>query len=170
MDSNYHIHTDGSFDVASHLGGWAFVVYEGDCQRYAASGSAPGISNNSFEILALLNAMSWIATAIPTRTVTLWTDSVYAIEGCLRWRAIWRSNGWRQITAKQHVRRRKIPDMVIWRELDDLLQRHPHVAVQWCKGHAGVIGNELADRQARDAAQTPPTLRKSVPGMPLPSN
>ncbi|WP_079211240.1 ribonuclease H family protein [Brucella pituitosa] len=154
MDSSYHIHTDGSFDFASHSGGWAFIVYEGDCQLHAASGSAPGLSNNSFEVLAVLNAMSWIATAIPTRKVTLWTDSVYVIEGCHRWRAIWRSNGWKRITAKPHVRHRKIADREIWRQLDALLERYPQVGVQWCKGHAGVIGNELADRQARHAART----------------
>ncbi|GAA5628194.1 ribonuclease HI [Brucella sp. NBRC 12953] len=170
MDSNYHIHTDGSFDIASRAGGWAFNVYEGDFERYAASGSASGLSNNSFEVLAVLNAMRWIATAIPARTVTLWTDSVYVMEGCHRRRAIWRSNGWRRINANQHVRPRKIPDREIWRELDDLLQRFPQVAVEWCKGHAGVIGNELADRQARHAARTPLTLKASAPKALLPSS
>lgn len=163
MDSSYHIHTDGSFDVASHSGGWAFIVYEGNCQRYAASGSAPGISNNSFEILAVLNAMNWIATAMPTCAVTLWTDSAYVMEGCHRWRAIWRNNGWKRLTAKRHLRRRTIPDMEIWRKLDHLLERYPHVAMTWCKGHAGVIGNELADRQARNAAQTAFATRLNNP-------
>lgn len=162
IDSTYHIHTDGSFDVASHAGGWAFIVYEGERQRYSASGRASGLSNNSLEVLAVLNAMLWVAMVIPTGSVTLWSDSVHVMEGCYRWRTIWRSNGWKRITAKRHVRRRQIPDMEIWRQLDDLLERYPHVAVEWCKGHAGVTGNELADRQARNAARATLTHRASV--------
>ncbi|MGG6893762.1 ribonuclease H family protein [Rhizobium sp. BR 315] len=149
-----HTYTDGSFDAAHSSGGWAFVVYEGDRQLYAACGKGAGTSNNTFEVLAVLNAMVWITTEASAQSVTLWTDAVHVVEGCRRWRAIWRANGWKRITPNAHSRRRPIPDREIWQQLDDLLVRHPHVVVAWCQGHSGAEGNELADILARNAARS----------------
>jgi ribonuclease HI len=153
MTTTLSIYTDGSFDPSSRQGGWAFVVEEDGLQLHVASGRAAGASNNSFEVLAVLNAVSWVATEAPSRGVTVWTDAVHVIEGCRRWRVIWRTNGWKRITASSHARRRPIPDREIWQRLDELLERHPHVVVEWCKGHAGTAGNELADSLARRAAR-----------------
>ncbi|MFK3691225.1 ribonuclease H [Agrobacterium tumefaciens] len=153
MADPLHIFTDGSFNDASRSGGWAFVVREAGNQIHSASGKAGGTSNNTFEVLAVLNAMSWIAVEAPTRAVTLWTDAVHVIEGCNRYRAIWRNNGWKRITPNQHTRRRPIPDNEIWQKLDTLLERHPLVTVEWCKGHSGSVGNEHADALARQAAR-----------------
>ncbi len=152
MTDSLHIYTDGSFNAASHSGGWAFVVYEGDRQLYAGCGKEAGTSNNTFEVLAVLNAMAWIASEASAQPVTLWTDAAHIIEGCRRWRAIWRTNGWKRITPNPHTRRRRIHDMEIWQQLDRLLEQHPNVVVEWCKGHSGAAGNELADILARDAA------------------
>jgi ribonuclease HI len=154
MTDALHTYTDGSFDAANSSGGWAFVVYEGDRPLYAACGKEAGTSNNTFEVLAVLNAVAWIAAEVPARSVTLWTDAAHVIEGCRRWRAIWRTNGWKRITRNSHARRRSIPDMEIWRQLDGLLERHPQVVVEWCKGHSGAGGNELADILARNAARS----------------
>jgi ribonuclease HI len=121
MSDALHIFTDGSFDDASSSGGWAFVVHEAGHQVHSASGRTVGTSNNTFEVLAVLNALSWIAVEAPTRAVTLWTDAVHVIEGCRRYRAIWRNNGWKRITPNQRTRRRPIPDRNIWQQLDSLL-------------------------------------------------
>lgn len=153
MKDSLHIHADGSFDAAACTGGWAFVVHQGGLQLHASSGRAAGTSNNGLEVLAVLNTMLWVAAEAPAHPVTLWTDSVHVVDGCVRWRAIWRNNGWKRITANAHARRRPIPDMDLWQKLDVLLERCPQVAVEWCKGHAGAAGNELADRLARDAAR-----------------
>ena len=153
MTEIFRIDADGSFDAATGTGGWAFVVYQSDCQHHVSSGRAAGTSNNRFEVLAALNAMAWVAAEAPADTVTLRTDSLHVVEGCTRWRAIWRNNGWKRITANAHARRRLIPDRDLWQELDMLLERCPNVAVEWCKGHAGEAGNELADRLAREAAR-----------------
>ncbi|MBB5574394.1 MULTISPECIES: ribonuclease H family protein [Rhizobium] len=152
MTDALHTYTDGSFDAASRSGGWAFVVYERDRQLYADYGNGIGTSNNTFEVLAVLNAMAWIAAEAPARSVTLWTDAVHVIEGCCRWRAIWRTNGWKRITPNPHARRRPINDMEIWQQLDRLLDQRPNVVVKWCKGHSGAGGNELADTLARNTA------------------
>nr|WP_234896924.1 RNase H family protein [Sinorhizobium meliloti] len=145
------IYTDGSFDAASRSGGWAFVVMEADRQVHVAHGAMDGPSNNSFEVLSVLNAISWLEKEAPTSPVIIWTDSAHVVEGCGRWRFIWRGNGWKRIRSNLNERRRTIPDVKLWQELDALLERNPHVRIRLCKGHSGVLGNEHADVAAKAA-------------------
>ena len=151
MSTALDVFADGSFDPATFSGGWAFVVLEEGRQVHAFSGSAEGASNNSLEVLAALRAMAWIEAEQAGRSVTLWTDSVHVIEGCRRWRTIWRGNGWKRINANPRARRRSIPDLLLWQELDALIERNPHVGIEWCRGHSGNAGNDHADMLARRA-------------------
>ncbi|MBD9596950.1 ribonuclease HI [Ensifer sp. ENS05] len=151
MTDTLNAYADGSFDAASRSGGWAFVVMEGDRQLYAAHGTMTGSSNNTFEVLSVLQATSWIASEAPASAATIWTDSAHVVEGCNRWRSIWRGNGWRRVRANSHERRRTIPDLKHWQELDGLLERNPLVRIQLCKGHSGIPGNEQVDAAARAA-------------------
>jgi ribonuclease HI len=151
MTDALHIYADGSFDAKSRSGGWAFVVMHGSCQMHLASGSMTAISNNTVEVLSVVQAVSWVEREAPTAPAVIWTDSAHVVEGCSRWRFIWRSNGWKRMRANSHERRRTIPDAEMWQQLDRLLERNPQVRIQLCKGHAGVAGNELADAAARAA-------------------
>lgn len=151
MTDTLQIYADGSFDAASRSGGWAFVVMEADRQVHVAQGTMDGPSNNSFEVLSVLNAISWLEKEAPTSPVIIWTDSAHVVEGCGRWRFIWRGNGWKRIRSNSNERRRTIPDVKLWQELDGLLERNPLVRIQLCKGHSGIQGNELADEAARVA-------------------
>ncbi|MBO0129643.1 ribonuclease H family protein [Agrobacterium burrii] len=151
MTDILHIYADGSFDAASGSGGWAFVVMDGDQQIHAAAGSTPRPSNNTFEVLAVIQALSWLEREAPTVTAVIWTDSAHVVEGFDRWRHIWRGNGWKRVRANYHERRRPIPDAELWQELDDLLLRHRGVRIQLCKGHSGIAGNLMANKAARAA-------------------
>lgn len=148
----FHIYADGSFDAASRSGGRAFVVVEGDCQIHTSSGAMLGPSNNTFEILAVIQALSWLEREASTAAAVIWTDSAHVVEGCGRWRHIWRGNDWKRVRANSHERRRAIPDAFLWQELDALLERIPQVRIQLCKGHSGTVGNEIADAAARSAS------------------
>ncbi|MBP1849806.1 RNase H family protein [Rhizobium halophytocola] len=161
MHDSLQIFTDGSFDAASASGSWAFVVMEGERQVFSDSGVDKGASNNAFEVLAAAKAMGWIGGAAKDRPVTLWTDSRHVLEGCHHWRAIWRNNGWKRITANPRLRRRAIPDAALWQQLDSLLESNRHVVVKLCKGHAGLAGNEQADALARDAYRAAARLPRS---------
>jgi ribonuclease HI len=149
-----HIYTDGSFDAASNTGGWAFVVSDGELQLHAASGSEAGPTNNSFEVLAAVKAISWIDAHAAGQAVTLCTDSNHVVEGCRRWRAIWRNNGWQRIDPNPRSRRRSIPDAALWQKLDALLAKNSMVELQLCKAHSGNAGNDQADALARNAARS----------------
>ncbi|GEO85556.1 MULTISPECIES: RNase H family protein [Alphaproteobacteria] len=151
MTDTLHIYADGSFDAASRSGGWAFVVMDANRQIHAAAGAATGSSNNTFEVMSVVEAVSWLASEAPTATAFISTDSAHVVEGCSRWRSIWRGNGWKRVRANSHERHRPIPDVKLWQELDALLERNPQVRIQLCKGHSGIVANELADAAARAA-------------------
>ena len=151
MTDQLAIYAEGSFDAASRSGGWAFVVMVGDRLIHTNSGTIPGPSNNTFEVLSVMRAVSWIEREAPMAAAVIWTDSAHVVEGCDRWRHIWRGNGWKRVRANSHGRRRAIPDARLWQQLDELLNRNPHVRIQLCKGHIGIAGNEMADSAARAA-------------------
>jgi ribonuclease HI len=156
---------DGSFDAKTQLGGWAVVVLDDDRRVHVASGTAEGPSNNSFEVLAALQALVWLDANAKGRPVILRTDSFHVVEGCHRWRAIWRGNGWSRINPNPQARRRKIPDANLWRQLDALLTRNPGATIEWCKGHSGVLGNENADAMAAEALAHAKLLASAVEGV-----
>ena len=150
MTAALEIYTDGSYDPVAQLGSWVFVVFEAEQQFHAARGMETGLTNNAFEVMAVMNALLWLDAHAPGRTARLWTDSAHVVEGCHRWREIWRTNGWKRINPNSRARKRQIPDGALWRNVDRLLLRNPNVDISWCKGHAGIAGNDLADVLARN--------------------
>lgn len=151
MKDILQVYADGSFDAATQFGGWAFVVMDGDRHIHNAADAVIGDSNNTFEVMSVVKAVSWLEAERPTIPAIIWTDSAHVLEGCSRWRFIWRGNGWKRVRANSHERRRPIPDVKRWQELDAQLERNPQIRIQLCKGHSGVTGNEYADVAARDA-------------------
>jgi ribonuclease HI len=149
MTEIFQVYADGSFDAASRSGSWAIVVMKGDRQIHVAADKTTGNSNNTFEVLSVLRAASWLEAESSQLAAVIWTDSAYVVEGCCRWRLIWRGNGWKRVRSNPHERRRSIPDADVWCELDGLLERNPQIEVQLCKGHSGIPGNDQADAAAR---------------------
>lgn len=50
MSEILDLYADGSFDVATRSGGWAFMVMDGHSQIHTSRGAMPGPSNNTFEV------------------------------------------------------------------------------------------------------------------------
>ncbi|GBM23903.1 hypothetical protein AVEN_208528-1 [Araneus ventricosus] len=83
------------------------------------------------EILALLKAVEH-AVSLPTQQLTILVDNQASINSAAN--------------PKSHNS--------IARKIFKLLHSHPHIRVSWIKAHVGYIGNEEADRLAKEAAET----------------
>ena len=148
VGSFFEVFTDGSFDPTSKTGGWAFVVFGGSDQVFAAFGGEAQTANNAMEVLAILKACEWLADNSAGEEAIIHTESVYALNGCIRWRHIWRSNKWRKRTPNGRGRSRSVADAPYWKAIDMLLNQNQSITIEWCKAHVGTDGNELADRLA----------------------
>jgi len=149
VGSHLDVFTDGSFDPLSKTGGWAFAVFCGYAQVFAAFGGEARTANNTMELLAIVKACEWLADNSAGSEAIIHTDSAYAVNGCTRWRHIWRSNKWRKRTPNGQGRSRSVPDAAYWQALDPLLNQNPDIRIEWCKAHVGVAGNEVADSLAQ---------------------
>jgi ribonuclease HI len=89
--SEQHIYADGSFDATTHSGGWAFVIMEAEVHIYEDAGTTLGSSNNTLEFLSVVKAASWLEAEAPSSAAVIWTDSAHVVDGCNRWRFIWRA-------------------------------------------------------------------------------
>jgi ribonuclease HI len=76
--------------------------------------------------------------------VVLHTDSTYVKNGITSWLANWKRNNWKTAAKKP------VKNADLWQALDQATQRH-QIDWRWVKGHAGVAGNEIADRLANEA-------------------
>ncbi|XP_005662827.1 ribonuclease H1 isoform X2 [Sus scrofa] len=104
-------------------------------------------TNQRAEIHAACKALE-LAKAQNISKLVLYTDSMFTINGITSWVPGWKKNGWRTSTHKEVVNKED------FQELERLAQG---MDVQWMHvpGHAGFIGNEEADRLAREGAKQP---------------
>ena len=97
------------------------------------------------ELKAALEAL-WALP--PGSEVTLYSDSMYLVNGMSEWSAKWKKCGWK----KSPNATEQVKNADLWQELDAAASRH-RVTWQWVRGHSGVPGNERADRLAARGLQ-----------------
>lgn len=76
-----------------------------------------------------------------TYVLVLHTDSQYCKNGIESWIKGWKKNGWKTANKKP------VKNQDLWMRLDEL-QQAKSVRFEWVAGHAGIEGNEEADRLA----------------------
>lgn len=143
-----HVYADGCYEPESETGGWAFVAYRDGLEIASRFGHIERSSNNAMELSALLEAAAWVSANAAGEAAIVWSDSVYAVNGCNQWRHVWRNSGWRKKAAGSNARSRTIANPELWKAIDDVLSGNALLTVTWCKGHSGIPGNEKADRLA----------------------
>ena len=149
-----HVFVDGCFEPRSGQGGWAFVAYRDGVEIASGFGSLEDTANNAMELTAVIEAAIWISRTAPGVAAVIWSDSVYAVEGCNRWRPIWKNNGWRKSNPNGKARNRAISDAELWKAVDGELSKNPLISIAWCKGHSGIEGNERADELSDQGRRT----------------
>ncbi len=142
MSDRTFVYTDGACSGNPGPGGWGWAVAP-DGEPHG-SGGAPHTTNQRMEIMAVLEALR----SVPGE-VTIVSDSTYVVN-CFRdrWYVNWRRNGWK------NSKKEPVANADLWKPLIELVeQRRPEF--RWVKGHSGDRMNDLVDRLAVAAAQSP---------------
>jgi ribonuclease HI len=102
-------------------------------------------TNNRMELTAALAALKAFAKLeIPSRTITVFTDSQYVQKGMTSWLKSWKQNGWRTGD------RKPVKNRDLWEQLDELSADFL-IEWRWVRGHAGNEYNERCDRMTQQA-------------------
>jgi ribonuclease HI len=131
------IYADGACRGNPGPGGWGVLLRQGATERELFGGE-PATTNNRMELRAVIEGLR--ALGEPS-VVKVMTDSQYVQKGISEWIRGWKARGW--LTAD----RKPVKNAELWRALEAAAAPH-QVEWIWVKGHAGVEGNERADRLA----------------------
>lgn len=140
------IYADGCCEPNPGVGGWGFVAYLDGREIYSECGGDDSTTNNVMEITGALMALRWLAGRADRGVARLICDSRYVVDGCNDWRHGWKKKNWKQ-GDKERL------NAGLWRELDAELTARP-LRLEWCRGHAGIVGNERADRLSQDGRRS----------------
>jgi ribonuclease HI len=133
--------TDGACKGNPGPGGWAAILIYGP-HRKELVGSEPHTTNNRMELKAAIEGLRALKEPCEVEIVT---DSEYLKKGVTEWLPRWKRTGW-ATASRQSVRNQDL-----WRELDELSQRHRTRWI-WTRGHADDPDNLRADELASRAA------------------
>lgn len=131
------IYADGCCEPNPGPGGWGYVAYLDGKEIHNEMGGCTATTNNVMELTGALMALRWLAGRADRVGARLLCDSQYVVNGCNDWRHGWKKKGWRRGEGA-------LANADLWKELDAALTAMP-LRLEWCKGHAGIIGNERAD-------------------------
>lgn len=128
------IHTDGSCETQTRLGGWAAVLQCGEHQR-VLQGSAADTTVNAMELTAVIEALKALKQA--GSAVQLFSDSNYVVRGVNEWLSDWIKRGWKNARGEQ------VANLDLWQQLKTLLDQHT-VNLTWIPHEQNAHADELA--------------------------
>lgn len=134
------IYCDGACQGNPGKSGSGVVIYDGGDKpvllygEYNANGT-----NNTAELNALHKALELASQA---SQAIIYSDSKYSIDCITTWAYGWKRNGWKK-------RGGEIKNLEVIKATHELYELHKaKITIKHVKGHAGIEGNELADRMA----------------------
>lgn len=147
----YSLYTDGACQPNPGTGGWAFVLRSQGPDVYIQQGSCLNTTNNRMELSAVLHGLRlFLDVASSEDSLTLYSDSMYLINGILEWSLKWRTNDWQ---------RGKFPDQKpvlnidLWKAIRECADRI-RLQCSHVPGHSGHLYNELVDKLAVEMIAT----------------
>jgi ribonuclease HI len=103
------------------------------------------VTNNIAEIAGATFGLE-VGAKHNIKDFTLYTDSMYVVNGATQWLPGWKQNGW--------IKRDGMPvsNKNEWLALDNnlalLKEKGVKVEIKWVKGHSTYLGNQIADKYA----------------------
>jgi len=140
MTNRVVIYTDGACRGNPGPGGWGVILSYASKQK-TLNGYEAETTNNRMELTAAIEGLRALSRSCD---VDLNTDSKYVLQGINEWIDNWKTNGWKTAAKKP------VKNADLWEQLDEQVLRH-RIKWNWVKGHAGIEGNEEADRLANEA-------------------
>lgn len=133
------VYTDGSSSKNGKpdcIAGWAFVIPDFHGKMIVRYGYLPeGSSNNKGEIIGVLKACEMFSKQDYFLPV-IHSDSRYVINSCNEWRKDWANSNYEGVK-----------NINLLKPLFDFIDTSRNKPIlKWVKGHAGNVGNELADK------------------------
>ena len=155
------IYTDGSTRKknkrgANNEGGFGYIVYDENGKIIDAySEQVENTTNNEMELTALVSVIEKFGIEDTWDCPIIYSDSMYAINCLTVWSQSWKQNGWKRANGEN------IENLPIIKRGVELLDSGKHnVTIEYCKGHNGIEGNELADKLATGEISTEEVLNK----------
>lgn len=142
--AKYHTFTDGACSGNPGPGGWGLVIMNEDESEiiFLEHDSENPTTNNRMELKAMICAFGY-AESHPTDQFIIYSDSAYVVNSINSWMRGWASNGWR------NSKKQTVENVDLMQALWGYISRpFFNAEVVKCSGHAGEIGNELADAAA----------------------
>ncbi|KRL02681.1 ribonuclease H family protein [Liquorilactobacillus capillatus] len=120
---------------------WAFLLkIEG--KEIARSGGEYGATNNRMEIMALLQALSFLKKQdLQNKTILATLDSRYVLDAIQKkWLYSWKKRGWKTASGTE------VANKELWVKMAELLPHFKQLIFQWTKGHQKNKGNIFVDQ------------------------
>lgn len=103
-------------------------------------------TNNAAEVDAFYFVIQYLLDHAAVKEIQIFTDSDYLRKGITEWRKIWESSSFTKQDGTEV--RNKERWIRIFEQIDQLKELGITLRVDWIKGHADKLGNELADGRA----------------------
>jgi len=138
------IYCDGACKGNPGYSGSGIIIYKDNKIIRMAGAFEESGTNNTAELKALIHSLK-IAERINEKCI-IKTDSSYSRNSIIEWAYSWKKKGWKK--------KGGIKNLDLIKEahtLYDLLKEN--VVIEHVKGHAGIEGNEEADKMANYAVE-----------------
>ena len=142
-DTNISIYCDGACSGNPGRAGSGLALYKNNEKpvlyygNYVANGT-----NNIAELNALYKALLLANETNTDEKVMILSDSKYSIDCISTWAYGWKRNGWTKKSGE-------IKNLELIKNAHNLYEKIKNdIIIKHVKGHAGIEGNELADRMA----------------------
>ena len=139
MSQTITLYVDGACKGNPGLGGWGAYIITAQAEHKLCGGESD-TTNNRMELTAAIEGISFCPV---DAQLIIWTDSNYVKQGITEWIHGWKKKNWKDV---------KNPDL--WQQLDAVCANRK-IEWNWIKGHAGHIGNEMADQLANTGVTHP---------------
>lgn len=140
------IYADGSArnnGSVNSIGGAGICVIDKGKVRLIASHQEPSVTNNQMELKGLLEALNLAHNLYGYDLCVIKCDSAYCVNIFNSWIDSWYQHGWTRAGNKP------IENLDLIKQLWEYKQiAYPNFRVERVPGHAGNLGNEIADAMA----------------------